>query len=74
MTASLRARRRVRLDQVGLFADGTAVKQVGVETFRLCRTLIDAHGGKLWAEQNATRGATFHVSLAQAKAAPAQAT
>jgi threonine dehydratase len=41
MTASLRARRRVRLDQVGLFADGTAVKQVGVETFRLCRTLVD---------------------------------
>jgi threonine dehydratase len=41
MTRSLDARRRVRLEQVGLFADGTAVKQVGIETFRLCRTLID---------------------------------
>ena len=41
MYRSLRAGRRVKLDQVGLFADGVAVKQVGVETFRLCRTLID---------------------------------
>jgi threonine dehydratase len=29
------------LDHVGLFADGVAVKQVGQETFRLCRELID---------------------------------
>jgi threonine dehydratase len=41
MTRSLDAGRRIRLDQVGLFADGTAVRQVGVETFRLCRRLID---------------------------------
>jgi len=41
MTRSLAEDRRVTLDQVGLFADGTAVKQVGEETFRLCRTLID---------------------------------
>ena len=41
MYRSLKARRRVRLDQVGLFADGVAVKQVGEETFRLCRTLVD---------------------------------
>ena len=32
---------RVKLAQVGLFADGVAVKQVGVETFRLCRELVD---------------------------------
>jgi threonine dehydratase len=31
----------VRLDQVGLFADGVAVKEVGKETFRLCRGLLD---------------------------------
>ncbi len=31
------AGRRVRLDKVGLFADGVAVKEVGEETFRLCR-------------------------------------
>ena len=26
---------------MGLFADGVAVKQVGEETFRLCRELVD---------------------------------
>ena len=41
MYQSLKAGRRVKLAQVGLFADGVAVKQVGSETFRLCRTLVD---------------------------------
>jgi threonine dehydratase len=41
MARSLKAGRRVKLDQVGLFADGVAVKQVGKETFRLCRELVD---------------------------------
>ncbi len=41
MTRSLAAGRRVKLEQVGLFADGVAVKQVGVETFRMCRELVD---------------------------------
>jgi len=41
MYQSLKAGRRVKLAQVGLFADGVAVKQVGKETFRLCRTLVD---------------------------------
>jgi threonine dehydratase len=41
MTQSLSAGRRITLDQVGLFADGTAVKQVGLETFRLCQPLVD---------------------------------
>jgi len=41
MARSLRSGRRVKLDQVGLFADGVAVKQVGKETFRLCRALVD---------------------------------
>ena len=36
MTQSLAAGRRIRLEQVGLFADGAAVKYVGEETFRLC--------------------------------------
>jgi threonine dehydratase len=31
----------VRLDRVGLFADGVAVRQVGKETFRLCRRYLD---------------------------------
>ena len=41
MTQSLAAGRRVRLKQVGLFADGAAVKYVGEETFRLCRQYVD---------------------------------
>ncbi|MDR2165907.1 MAG: threonine ammonia-lyase, biosynthetic [Zoogloeaceae bacterium] len=41
MKRSLAAGKRVRLEQVGLFADGTAVQLVGEETFRLCRELLD---------------------------------
>ena len=41
MYQSLKAKRRVTLDHVGLFADGVAVKQVGKETFRLCRKVVD---------------------------------
>ena len=41
MTRSLREGHRVALAQVGLFADGVAVKQVGKETFRLARELVD---------------------------------
>ena len=41
MARSLKSGRRVRLEQVGLFADGVAVKEVGKETFRLCRQLVD---------------------------------
>ena len=29
----------------------------------VCRTIIDAHRGKLWATNNADRGATFHFTL-----------
>jgi threonine dehydratase len=41
MARSLKAGRRVVLEQVGLFADGVAVKQVGKETFALARKLVD---------------------------------
>jgi len=41
MTRSLKAGRRIKLDHVGLFADGVAVREVGRETFRLCRSLVD---------------------------------
>jgi len=41
MLQSVRAGRRVTLEEVGLFSDGTAVKQVGVETFRLVRKWVD---------------------------------
>lgn len=41
MKAAIAAGHPVALDQVGLFADGVAVRQVGAETFRLCRDLLD---------------------------------
>ncbi|MBD2260770.1 threonine ammonia-lyase, biosynthetic [Pseudanabaena sp. FACHB-2040] len=41
MSRSLKAGERVRLDHVGLFADGVAVRQVGEETFRLCQQYVD---------------------------------
>ena len=41
MARSLKAGRRVTLTDVGLFSDGTAVKQVGEETFRLARQYVD---------------------------------
>ena len=41
MKKSLEAGRRVELKDVGLFSDGTAVKLVGKETFRLCQQVVD---------------------------------
>ena len=41
MTESLKKGQRVALDQVGLFADGAAVKQVGEHTFALCQQYVD---------------------------------
>ena len=41
MTRSLARGEPVELEQVGLFADGTAVKRVGDETFRLCQRHVD---------------------------------
>lgn len=41
MVRSVRAGRRVALPDVGLFSDGTAVKIVGEETFRLTRKFVD---------------------------------
>ncbi len=41
MHHSLKAGKRVVLDHVGIFADGVAVKQVGVETFRIARKCVD---------------------------------
>ena len=39
--ASLAAGERVVLDHVGTFADGVAVKQIGVEPFRIARECVD---------------------------------
>jgi threonine dehydratase len=41
MAQSVAAKKRVTLPDVGLFSDGTAVKLVGEETFRIARKLVD---------------------------------
>ncbi|AKR44335.1 threonine ammonia-lyase, biosynthetic [Methylophilus sp. TWE2] len=41
MTESVKAGQRVMLEQVGLFADGAAVKQVGEHTFALVQQYVD---------------------------------
>lgn len=41
LVQSLKLGRRVTLNEVGLFADGAAVKTVGEETFRLCQEVVD---------------------------------
>jgi threonine dehydratase len=41
MFQSLQAGQRVQLNDVGLFSDGTAVKLVGEETFRVCQHYVD---------------------------------
>jgi threonine dehydratase len=41
MALSLEKGRRVRLESVGIFADGVAVREVGRLTFELCRQCVD---------------------------------
>jgi threonine dehydratase len=41
MDRSIKAGRRVTLTDVGLFADGTAVRLVGEETFRVAKLVVD---------------------------------
>jgi threonine dehydratase len=43
MIQSVTAKQRVTLADVGLFSDGTAVKLVGEETFRVASNLVDAY-------------------------------
>lgn len=41
MDRSLRSGKREKLERVGRFADGVAVRQVGKETFRIAREVVD---------------------------------
>jgi threonine dehydratase len=41
LNQALKVRRRVVLEQVGLFADGVAVKQIGEEPFRIAKDYVD---------------------------------
>jgi threonine dehydratase len=41
MKRSIEAGKRITLKDVGLFSDGTAVKLVGKETFKICQEVVD---------------------------------
>lgn len=41
MVQSLAAGKRIILNDVGLFADGAAIREVGEETFRVCQEVVD---------------------------------
>ncbi len=41
MHSALAAGQPVRLDRVGIFVDGVAVREAGDETFRICREVVD---------------------------------
>lgn len=41
LKAAMEAGERVILDNVGIFADGVAVRQIGEETFKVCKDYVD---------------------------------
>ncbi len=41
LAAAMQAKRRVKLKEVGIFADGVAVSQIGQNTFKMIRHLVD---------------------------------
>ncbi len=42
MTRSLKEKKRIKLKEIGLFADGVAVKEVGVHTFEIASKYVDS--------------------------------
>jgi two-component system sensor kinase FixL len=40
----------------------------------VCRTIVNAHCGRIWATNNADRGASFHFTLVSNGAKPVRAT
>jgi C4-dicarboxylate-specific signal transduction histidine kinase len=57
-------------DVESLFQPFHSTKEGGLGMgLSICRSLVSAHGGRLWAERRATRGAAFYVALPLARPA-----
>ncbi|WP_262271874.1 PAS domain S-box protein [Microvirga yunnanensis] len=51
-----------------LFTPFTTTKQTGMGVgLSICRTIIEAHGGKIWADSTSGDGTTFHFTLRTVK-------
>ena len=51
-------------DVESLFQPFNSTKETGLGIgLSICRTLVTSHGGRLWAERRAERGAAFYVAL-----------
>ncbi|KAH9738491.1 threonine dehydratase biosynthetic [Citrus sinensis] len=68
MALSLHHGERVMLDHVGGFADGVAVKEVGEETFRICKELVDGVVLDMFEEKRSILEPAGALALAGAKA------
>jgi PAS domain S-box-containing protein len=56
------------LVQEKLFTPFTTTKQTGMGVgLSICRTIIEAHGGKIWADSTPGEGTTFHFTLKAVK-------
>lgn len=56
--------------QAQLFQPFVTTKERGMGLgLSICRTIIDAHGGRLWATPNTRRGVAFHIALPMAELA-----
>ncbi|MGF9763087.1 PAS domain S-box protein [Microvirga sp. 0TCS3.31] len=54
--------------QEKLFTPFTTTKQTGMGVgLSICRTIIEAHGGKIWADSTPGEGTTFHFTLKAVK-------